>query len=86
MFGGTGKKVGSENMNDLWVYEHGAFREIAVGGHQSSLPPGMYGHSLSYVNNALFVIGGTTGFDYFKEVFRFDLAINMWQKVKATGD
>lgn len=85
LFGGSGKLIGQENMNDLWVFEHGSFREVLLGGPKTFRPPGMYGHSLSYVNNSLFVIGGTTGFDYFKDVYKFDIASHLWQKVQTSG-
>lgn len=73
VFGGSGKSTGSENFNDLWVFNMGTkiFREVLCG--KGFRPPGMYGHTMSYYSSCLYVIGGTTGFDYFKDVYKFDL-------------
>ena len=44
----------------------------------------MYGHSMNYYQNALYIFGGTTGFDYFKDLYKYDLISNQWQKIILT--
>lgn len=83
IFGGTGKNIGTENYNDLWIFDMSTlkFREILVGKDSAFRPPGMFGHSLNYFNGLLYVFGGTSGFDYFKDIFRFELYSHTWQKL-----
>ena len=42
----------------------------------------MYGHSLNHYKNGLYLFGGTTGFEFFRDLYRYDLLINTWQKVQ----
>ncbi len=76
MFGGTGLNLGKENFADLWVFEFRTmkFREILCS--KANRPPGMYGHTLSYLDNGLYLIGGTNGTKYFNDVYRFDILSN----------
>ena len=41
----------------------------------------MYGHSLNYYNQSLFLFGGTSGYQYFRDVFRFELINRHWHRV-----
>jgi hypothetical protein len=41
----------------------------------------MYGHSINHFQNQLFLFGGTSGFEFFKELFKYDLLTNTWQKL-----
>lgn len=83
IFGGSGKKIGFENYNDFWFFDLITlkFTGILVGKESAFRPPGMYGHSLNYINGALYVFGGTTGFEYFKDIYKFDLYSHSWQKL-----
>jgi N-acetylneuraminic acid mutarotase len=87
VFGGSGKNIGFENYNDLWYFDFATlkFTEILVGKASAFRPPGMYGHSLTFLNGSLYVFGGTTGFDYFKDIFKFDLYSFQWQKLQVYG-
>lgn len=84
--GGSGANVGQENYDDLWEFNFGTMRFAQIfqsasksqAGHR---PPGMYGHTLSHFKSALYLFGGTTGFQYFKDMFRYDLITNTWQKL-----
>jgi hypothetical protein len=80
IFGGSGKNIGFENYNDLWYFDLITlkFTAILVGKDSAFRPPGMYGHSLNYISGALYVFGGTTGFEYFKDIFKFDLYSHTW--------
>ena len=42
----------------------------------------MYGHSINSFKNNLYVFGGTTGYHYFKDIYKYDLIINTWQKLQ----
>ena len=75
MYGGSGKNIGQENYNDIWVFDFYSlkFREITQSRVLGPGPTGMYGHSLSYFSNKLYLFGGTTGFEFFKDIFVFEL-------------
>ena len=87
IFGGSGKNIGLENYNDLWYFDlcTQKFTEILVGKDSAFRPPGMYGHSLTFFTGCLYVFGGTTGFDYFKDLYKFELSSHQWQKLQIYG-
>ena len=84
VFGGSGIQFGKQNYNDLYSYypRENTFYGLETSGQG---PPASYGHSLSYYKNALYVFGGTEGFEYFKSLFRLDLVTKVWQKVPTNG-
>ena len=86
LFGGSGINIGTENYNDLWEFDLLTLKFKEVNQHiknsGQNRPPGMYGHSLSYHKNNLYVFGGTTGYEYFKDIYKYDLIINTWQKLQ----
>jgi hypothetical protein len=41
----------------------------------------MYGHTLNNIGNNLYAFGGTNGFDYYREILKFDLISRIWDKV-----
>ena len=80
--GGTGVNVGNQNFDDLWSFEFKTRKFSKIYSAKSpSKPPPMYGHTLNYYNSALYLFGGTTGFNYFKDLFRFDLNSRTWESV-----
>eukprot|EP00347_Sterkiella_histriomuscorum_P009077 403342606 len=81
MFGGTGINLGQSNFSDLWVFDFRSqkFREISQS--KINKPHGMYGHTLNYYKNSLYLFGGTNGFEYYNDLLRFDLLYFQWQKV-----
>lgn len=86
LFGGSGLNIGSENYNDLWEFNLITFKFTEIRGSTSktasqNIPPGMYGHSLNCFKNNLYVFGGTTGYQYFKDVYKYDLIVNSWSKL-----
>jgi len=93
VFGGSGINIGSQNFNDLWllkiegnnIFTFSEIKQYSSKSSGSSRPPGMYGHSLNCIGNYLYVFGGTTGFDYFKDVHRYCLVTNMWNKVMVAS-
>ncbi|CDW86235.1 kelch repeat [Stylonychia lemnae] len=85
MYGGTGKNLGQENFNDLWVFEIRTLKFREINQSKINKPSGSYGHSLNYFENALYLFGGTNGFDYYKNLLRFDLLQFQWQKIQVTG-
>lgn len=80
VYGGSGIDVGQLNFSDLWVFDFNlsSFKEITVAKSPAK-PAGMYGHSLNYHQNAIYLFGGCNGFDYFRDLFRFDLASRIWE-------
>ena len=41
----------------------------------------MYGHSMSYFQNCLYVFGGTEGFAFSKRFTKFDLVTKVWTQI-----
>jgi hypothetical protein len=40
---------------------------------------------MNYFKNELFVFGGTNGFEYYKDIYKFDLINCVWSKVQVIG-
>ena len=81
LFGGSGIDIGKENLADLWEFNLSTlkFNEIRQCLKDGiNRPPAMYGHSMNYFKNSLYIFGGTTGFDFFKDLFKYDLILNTW--------
>jgi hypothetical protein len=58
----------------MFDFSNHKFSEILVGKPSALRPPGMYGHSMNYMSGGqLYVFGGTSGFDYYKDIYRFDI-------------
>jgi len=83
MYGGTGINPGQDNFGDLWVFEFDKLRFREMLFQKSQLPPSMYGHSLNYHGNALYLFGGTNGFAFYQHLFRFDLFSHQWLKIEC---
>ena len=80
--GGSAVDAGQESFNDLWVFDFTShkFCEIKLSKRAQS-PPAMYGHSLSYMSGSLYLFGGTSGFQYYKAFWKFDLTSSSWSPV-----
>lgn len=74
LYGGTGFPFGVNCSNRLYVCKPGSkpneMTEIAVKG---DLPPAQYGQTILYHDGFLYTIGGTEGFDYTCDVYRYVL-------------
>ena len=84
--GGSGANVGQENYDDLWEFNFCTLRFTQINQNSSKAqsqhrPPGMYGHTVNHFKQALYLFGGTTGFQFFKDVYRYDLITNNWLKI-----
>ena len=81
LFGGSGLNIGSDNYADLWEFDLVTlkFQEVRSSSSKTAAqnaPPGMYGHTLNCFKNNLYLFGGTTGYQYFKDVYKYDLIVN----------
>lgn len=86
IFGGSGINIGSENMEDLWEFSLSTFQFKEVRQCVKLVkPPAMYGHSLNSFKNALYLFGGTTGYEFFKDIYKYDLIVNQWQKLEMSN-
>lgn len=82
VYGGTGVPFHSEKSNVLYVCNLGErepeFRKIVTTG---KAPAELYGQAMFFRDNHVYVIGGTTGYDYFLDVHRLNLTTNVWEEV-----
>ncbi|CAB0001160.1 unnamed protein product [Nesidiocoris tenuis] len=79
VYGGTGVPFGGHCSNALYVCNLNesppTFREVPVTG---SLPEPQYGQAAFIDGPHLYVIGGTTGYEYSADVHKLDLAAARW--------
>ena len=70
--------------SDLLVYtpSKNRFEKIETTG---DIPPPLYGHSLVPHNHHLYLFGGTSGYEYFNDLYRLDLLTKVWTKVQPSG-
>ncbi|CAH1404654.1 unnamed protein product [Nezara viridula] len=82
VYGGTGVPFHSEKSNVLYVCNLGEqepqFRKITTTG---KVPAELYGQAMFFRDNHIYVVGGTTGYDYFLDVHRLNLTTNVWEEV-----
>lgn len=71
MYGGTGSPFGHRCSNQVYICrlndDDGDMWEVTTTGQ---LPTPQYGQALVYCNGYLYVIGGTTGFEYTCDIHR----------------
>ena len=79
--GGSGLNIGSENLDDLWELNLTSLTFTEV--RQKTRSPPLYGHTLNSYKNSLYLFGGTNGFDYYKDIYQYDLIINTWTKIQV---
>jgi len=83
--GGSGAEWGRSSKNDLFCYHTKRRRWLQVK-QSGRLPPPMYGHSLAlHRENTLILFGGTTGWDYFNDVYAFDVPSKTWRTLRVKG-
>lgn len=79
VYGGTGVPFGHNSSNKLHVLDMktNTWRLLSmatvVDNAPAIMPPEQYGHSFVRHKNKLYVIGGTSGFDYNMQVFELKL-------------
>ncbi|KAL1110152.1 hypothetical protein AAG570_008229 [Ranatra chinensis] len=82
VYGGTGVPFGGHCSNALYVCDlvpwTPSFRLVEVSG---SSPDPQYGQAVLLLGKYLYVIGGTTGYEYSSDVHRLDLETSVWECV-----
>lgn len=83
VFGGTGVPFGFSSSNsvhlcDLSTHEWQEFQTVGEA------PPKQYGQAMALVDGGLYVIGGTTGYEYSIDVHRLDLKTTQWQELPTS--
>ena len=83
LHGGTTADFGQGNMNDLWMFDFKRlmFTEIQQMKGSEAVPGPIYGHSMSYFQNSLYLFGGTEGYAFSKKFMRFDLITRTWEQI-----
>ncbi|XP_023232430.1 kelch domain-containing protein 10-like [Centruroides sculpturatus] len=82
VFGGTGVPFGFKNGNTLQFYDipNNCWKKVATSG---SCPPKLYGQALALQDDLLYVVGGTSGLDYFLDVHFLNLKTKQWETLCA---
>ncbi|CAK9810168.1 Kelch domain-containing protein 10 homolog [Anthophora plagiata] len=78
--GGTGVPFGHTCSNHLYVcnVNNGKMYKVPAKG---DLPEPLYGQALIYHELYLYTVGGTTGYEYTCDIYRFDLRTHVWETV-----
>jgi len=83
--GGSGAEWGRSSKNDLWCYSTKK-RSWAQLRQKGRVPPAMYGHTMAlYGAHTIILFGGTTGWDYFNDVYAFDIRSGTWRTLEVRG-
>lgn len=83
VFGGTGVPFGASSSNKLHMcnLNEPDWTLIETTGSQ---PVEQYGQAMTFYEGCLYVVGGTTGFDYSIDVYKFDLNTRAWEELIPT--
>lgn len=80
IYGGSGLPFGHRNSNRLHIcdttQEPPTLREVETNGEK---PLEMYGQAMIIHDDFLYVVGGTTGFEYFCDLHRLDMRTRTWE-------
>jgi hypothetical protein len=85
VFGGTGVPFGEAASNQLYVCNLTTLEwtHIQCTGQ---LPICLYGHSLTLCDHALYLFGGTTGWEYNSDLHKLDLETYTWTALTVSGE
>lgn len=82
VYGGTGVPFGANCSNDLFICDlrkdNLKFNLVSASGNS---PPPQYGQAIVLVNNYLYTIGGTTGYEYTCDIHRLNVRDGIWEEV-----
>lgn len=82
IYGGSGLPFGHRNSNRLHICDTTkqppTLREVETSGEK---PLEMYGQAMIIHEDFLYVVGGTTGFDYYCDLHRLDMRTRTWEFV-----
>lgn len=83
VYGGTGVPFGANCSNDLFICDlrkdnNLKFNLVAASGN---CPPPQYGQAIVLINNYLYTIGGTTGYEYTCDIHRLNVRDGIWEEV-----
>lgn len=83
VFGGTGVPFGFSSSNSLHLCDLRThqWKKVSTTG---SLPPKQYGQAMTLVGKSLYVIGGTTGYEYSIDVHKLDLNSLIWEELETS--
>lgn len=85
VYGGTGMPFGGHSSNTLYTCNLSegtlTFRKVKVSGQ---VPEPRYGQAVFRTDNYLYVIGGTTGYQYSADVHRLNLLSNVWDGISVS--
>lgn len=82
VYGGTGVPFHLTKSNELFICNLAdpelRFKKVETTGQA---PPPLYGQAAFIKDNYFYVVGGTTGFDYFVDIHRLNLETKQWEEV-----
>lgn len=90
VYGGSGATFGLQSSNKLHVADLNTNKWTMIQYNNEvedrNIPEPMYGQAIvfDHDNEKLYVVGGTTGFEYFLDVHAFDWTAKKWTKLSGT--
>lgn len=83
VFGGTGVPFGASSSNRVHVCDLKKLEwsQIQTTGNE---PTEQYGQAMALYEGCLYVVGGTTGFEYSMDVHELNLTTKVWKELKPT--
>lgn len=82
--GGTGVPFGLTCCNKTYLCNLKRDKKLTLLKTTGSIPPPQYGQSMVIDKHKLYVVGGTSGFEYSSDVHCLDLVTNVWESVYIT--
>lgn len=84
VYGGTGVPFGQSSSNKLHICDLRTlhWREVGTAGEP---PLEQYGQAVTLAGNWLYVVGGTTGYEYSIDVHRLDMDSSRWEELVSKG-
>lgn len=83
VFGGTGIPFGANCSKDLYIcnLKNQNQLEFTLVQTTGDCPPPQYGQAIVLLNQYLYTVGGTTGFEYTCDIHRLNLKDGIWEVV-----
>ncbi|EQC41160.1 hypothetical protein SDRG_01138 [Saprolegnia diclina VS20] len=84
VYGGSGPRWGAANRDKLLQFTL-ATQQWSVVSTAGTPPPPGYGQSMVAIGSKLYLFGGTSGHDYYNDLYVFDATTFMWSRAAVTG-
>lgn len=87
VYGGTGYQFGEKRSNKCsLLYPYASPKSIESVETTGDGPDPQYGQAIAVLGSHLYVIGGTTGYEYTCDIYRLDLVTRRWECVYISNE